>query len=163
MLRTVSGWRPDLFTTIVPAMPDDRTWVVLTGRPRPEARPIVLAATSCAQAPESRQVADRFMELYYAQASVAEAVQLCGGAARTRLESELRAIQGVPPDEHAGEPRVTFNLTASSNPTPTQATYTYHVTAHTADVGKVAATLTLTNEDGRWIVTSLSEGEGPPA
>jgi len=123
---------------------------------------LALAAAGCARPSESRQVADRFMELYYGRASVAEAVQLCSGAARTRLEAELRALQGVQPDTAAGEPRVTFSLTSSASPTPTQATYIYRVTPHTADVGKVTATLTLADEGGRWVVTSLTEGEGPP-
>jgi type 1 fimbria pilin len=94
--------------------------------------------------------------------NVAEALKLCGGAARTRLEGELRSLQGVPPDAPGEEPRVTFDLTAGTKPTPTQATYTYRVTARTADVGKVAAALTLTHEGGRWLVTSFSEGNEPP-
>jgi hypothetical protein len=123
---------------------------------------LALLVASCAKPPESREVADRFMDLYYARMSVAEAVMLCDGAARTRLEGELKAIQAVPTNAPAGEPRVTFNLTTSANPTPAQATYTYRVTAHTSDVGPVVTTLTLTNEGGRWLVTGLREGEGPP-
>jgi hypothetical protein len=68
----------------------------------------------------------------------------------------------VPPDAPAGEPRVTFRLTASTNPTPTQATYTYAVTPHTSDVAPVVAALTVTNEGGRWLVTSFTERESPP-
>jgi type 1 fimbria pilin len=123
---------------------------------------LVLTATSCAKPSESQQVADSFMDLYYTRMSVGEAVKLCRGAARTRLEGELRSLQGVPPDAPAGEPRVTFSLTASTNPTPTEATYTYRVTAHTADVGQVVAALTLTNEGGHWLVTSLSEEPASP-
>jgi hypothetical protein len=103
------------------------------------------------------------METYYARMSVVEALKLCSGAARTRLERELKVVQTVPTNAHAGEPRVTFKLTASTNPTPSQATYKYRVTAHTADVGPVVATLTLTKEGGRWLVTTLTEGEEPPA
>ncbi len=33
MLRTVENWSPEPFAAIVPAMPDDRTCVVDTGRP----------------------------------------------------------------------------------------------------------------------------------
>ena len=119
-------------------------------------------AAGCSKAPESREVADRFMDLYYARMRVGEAVRLCSGAARTRLESELKVIQTVPTNAPAGEPRVTFTLTTSANPAPTQATYTYRVTAHTSDVGPVVTTLTLAEEDGHWLVTALHEGEGPP-
>lgn len=123
---------------------------------------LILAAASCSRPSTSQEVADRFMELYYARKSVAEAVQLCSAAARAKLEGELRAMQGVRPDASADEPRVTFSLTASTNPTPIQATYIYHVTAHTSDVGNVVATLTLTDEGGRWLVTALREDQGPP-
>ena len=123
---------------------------------------LALTATRCTEPPASREVADRFMELYYSRMNVAEAVKLCSGAARTKLENELRAIQGVPPDAPSGEPRVRFSLTTSANPTPSQATYTYRVTARTSDVGKVVATLGLTSEGGRWLVTAFSESEGRP-
>ena len=51
MLRTVDHCMPDPLATIVPATPDDRTWVVDTGRPKPSAAPIVAAATISAAAP----------------------------------------------------------------------------------------------------------------
>jgi hypothetical protein len=95
--------------------------------------------------------------------SVSEALKLCGGAARTKLEGELRGIQGVRPDGPAGEPRVTYSLSAGTNPTPTQATYTYRVTAHTSDIGKTVVVLTLMNEGGHWLVTTLTEDQTPPA
>jgi hypothetical protein len=125
---------------------------------------VIFTVASCTKTSidKSREVADRFIDLYYARVNMAEAVKLCGGDARTKLEDRLRAIKGVAPDQPAGEPRVTFNLTASTNPTPTQATYTYKVTAHTSDVGNVVATLTVTEEGGRWAVTSFNETEGPP-
>jgi type 1 fimbria pilin len=123
---------------------------------------LVLAATSCAGPTASRQVADRFMELYYTRMSVADAAQLSSGAARTRLDAELRALQGVPPDLPSSEPRVTFRLTASAMPGPTQASYTYTVTAHTADVEPVVATLTVTDDGGRWLVTEFNEQSKSP-
>ena len=46
MLRTVDHCIPEPLATMVPATPDDSTWVVDTGRPRPSAAPIVAAATS---------------------------------------------------------------------------------------------------------------------
>lgn len=123
---------------------------------------LVLAAAGCTKTSPSQEVADRFMDLYYVRMNVAEAVKLCSGAARTRLDGELQAIKGVPPDAPGGEPRVTFSLTGSAAPSASQATYTYRVVAHTPDAGKLGATLTLANQDGRWLVTSLGEVEGAP-
>lgn len=122
---------------------------------------VALAAASCTTRPESREVADRFMDLYYARASLPEAVTLCTGAARTRLEGELSAIKGVPPDAPADRPRVTYRLTSTTTESPTEARYTYRVEADTSDVGPVVASLTLGNEGGLWRVTSLAETEGP--
>ena len=48
---TVRICKPERCATIVPAMPDDSTCVVLTGSPSPAATPIVLIATSSAAAP----------------------------------------------------------------------------------------------------------------
>ena len=45
------SWMPEPLASIVPATPDDRTWVVETGRPRPSAAPIVAMATISAAAP----------------------------------------------------------------------------------------------------------------
>jgi len=47
----VAGWTPDLLATMVPAIPDERTWVVLTGIWRRSAAAMVIAATSSAEAP----------------------------------------------------------------------------------------------------------------
>ena len=122
---------------------------------------LALAAVHCGKPSASREVADRFMDLYYARMNVAEAVKLCSGAARTKLEGELQLLQGVPPDPPSGEPRVTFSLTESSTPSPTEASYTYRVTAHTSDVGTVTAALTVANQGDRWLVTSFTERESP--
>jgi hypothetical protein len=123
---------------------------------------VALAAATCATRPESREVADRFVDLYYARANLAEAVTLCTGAARTRLEGELSAIKGVPADAPADKPRVTWRLTSATTESPTAAKYTYRVEAHTSDVEPLVASLTLGNEGGRWRVTALDEGEGSP-
>src|SRR5262245_26241578 len=50
-LRTVSHCRPDPLAAMVPATPDDRTWVVETGSPNTSAAPIVPMATRSAEAP----------------------------------------------------------------------------------------------------------------
>src|SRR5262245_15038801 len=56
---------------------------------------------------------------------------------------------------------VRFNLSATTTPTPSQATYTYRVTAQTSDVGKVVATLALTNEGGALARNLVQRERGP--
>src|SRR5262249_439842 len=51
ILRTVSPWMPERLAHMVPATPEERTWVVLTGMWTTSARPIVAAATTSAAAP----------------------------------------------------------------------------------------------------------------
>ena len=51
ILRIVVIWMPDLLAHMVPATPEERTWVVLTGRPATSASPMVAMATSSALAP----------------------------------------------------------------------------------------------------------------
>ena len=50
-LIKVCFWIPDLLAAIVPATPDDKTWVVETGKPNTSAIPIVVIATISADAP----------------------------------------------------------------------------------------------------------------
>ena len=114
-------------------------------------------------ASDPRQVADRFMDLYYAQMNMAEAIKLCGGDARKKLRAQLDAVKGVQPDKPAGEPRVTFEVTASDKPSSTEASYTYRVTAHTSDVAPIVVQLSLSAQKERWRVSSISESKSPKA
>jgi hypothetical protein len=122
----------------------------------------LLLAAGCAAVPEPQQVAERFIEAYYVKSDLAAALALCGGDARTRLQAELAAVQGVPRDP-ADTPRVSFALARDPIRSATAAAYAYRVTAHTADVGVVVATLGLTHEGGRWLVTSFDEREQTPS
>src|ERR1041385_8967699 len=53
ILRTVSGWRffTPLLATILPATPEESTCVVLTGHPKLDDKPMVIAAAASALAP----------------------------------------------------------------------------------------------------------------
>jgi len=51
MLRIVDHCSPDPLAAMVPAMPEDSTWVVDTGSPYPSAAAMVAAAVISAQAP----------------------------------------------------------------------------------------------------------------
>ena len=50
-LRIVDHCRPERFAAMVPATPDDNTWVVLTGQPQTSAAPMVAMAMISAEAP----------------------------------------------------------------------------------------------------------------
>ena len=116
---------------------------------------VVIAA--CAPRPESREVAERFLSLYYGQSKLAEARALCTGAARARLDAEIVAVKGMaaPTDE----PRVTWHLLDGGPSNASSATYRYGVDPRTADVRPLVATLALVEDGGRWLVSSISEAE----
>jgi len=125
---------------------------------------LMLTTSACTKdkpASGSREVADRFMDLYYARMNMAEAVKLCSGAAKNQLATQINNVKGVQPDQPGGEPRVTFELTTSENPSPSEASYTYLVTPRTSDVTPLLSTLTLSMQDGGWTVSALSEKQAP--
>lgn len=125
---------------------------------------LILTASGCSRNKDvngSRQVADRFVDLYYARMNMAEAVKLCSGAARTKLEAQMNAVKGVQPDNPAGEPRVTIELTASEKLSANDVVYSYRITAQTSDVAPILATLTTAAQEGRWTIRSFSEKQSP--
>ena len=122
----------------------------------------LLGAACGGRSSESRQVADKFTDLYYVHARVADADDLTSGAAKTRLQGELAAIKGVPADSAADKPRVTLKLVSENAPSPTSATYVYNVDPQTAGIGPLAATVGLANEGGTWRVVTLEEKERNP-
>jgi hypothetical protein len=111
----------------------------------------------CGAAPESRRAADRFMQLYYGEANVADAVKLCTSAAKAKLEAELAAMQGMAPAAASEKPHVGFRLASETVTSATQATYTYEVDARTSDMHSLSTTLVLSGGGGQWLVTSFAE------
>jgi hypothetical protein len=123
---------------------------------------VAMHTGGCRQASESQRVAEAFMQLYYGEASAAQAVKLCTGEAEQQLRHEIQAIQGVAPDTGADRPTVTYTLISQTDATPTSQTYVYKVVPHTADIGSLTATIGLVQRNGRWLVASLTEKHSPP-
>jgi len=122
----------------------------------------LLGAAGGGRSSDPRQVADKFTDLYYTHARLAEAAELTSGAARTRLQGELAAVKGVPADSASDKPRVTLKLVSENAPSPTSATYVYNVDPQTAGIGPLAATVGLADEGGTWRVVTLEEKERNP-
>ena len=127
-------------------------------RPRPLALAAVLAVTTmCATGhSEARRVADRFLALYYDQAHVEDALKLCTGSAKARVEFEIKVMKGAPPgnDIHAS-----FQLRGEESPTRNAATYVYRVDLGRPGAGLLFARLRLINADGQWLVSEFDEKE----
>jgi hypothetical protein len=121
---------------------------------------LMLTAGACSKnkpASDPRQVADRFMDLYYVQMNMEEARKLSGGEARKKLKAKMGAVKEVKPDKPAGEPAVKVEMTASDKASATEANFTYRVTPQTSDVKPIDVQLSLVGQKERWRVRSFSE------
>jgi len=125
---------------------------------------ITAAAAGCTKATESQKVADQFMDIYYVQISVKDALPLSSGLAKEKLNGQLQLMQGAGPEPAADKPRVTWGLIASkTEEKATEATYVYKVDAHVEDVGKRLVYVKLRKEGGKWLVTQFMEDDAPPS
>jgi len=121
------------------------------------------AAAACQKAPESQKIADKFIEYYYVQISVKDAVPLTSGLAKEKLQGQLQLMADAgPPDTGADKPRVDFSLVSKKNEDADTATYVYQVVAHVQDVGKRLVYVKLRKENGQWRVTTFTEDDSPP-
>ena len=118
-------------------------------------------AAGCAGTSEARRVADRFLALYYDQSHVGDAVALCTGNAKARLQFEIKFMNGVPtrPDEHPA----TFELREGRFPSRSEATYFYRVHLGRPGAGVVFARTKLVHADGQWLVSDFAEKVRGPA
>ena len=117
---------------------------------------LVIVAAACGSGTEARKVADRFMVLYYDDAHVADAAELCTGPAKERLNAELEFMAGAPPSQ---DPPATFQLRAGKVPSRNEATYVYRVHLARPDAGPLFARLVLVRDGGRWLVSQFDEKE----
>lgn len=109
----------------------------------------------CTGTPEPRRVAERFIAAHCAEAQVGDAVTLCTGAAKAKLDGELAAMRGMGPVAAADRSHITFRL-ASESAAGAQAAYVYEIDPRTSDVKPLTAKLALSNEGGPWLVTSIT-------
>ena len=125
-------------------------------------RLLVLAAvlgmtTMCATGhSEARRAADRFLALYYDKAHVKDALELCTGHAKTRLEFEIKVMRGARPGD---EIHASFQPRHEKFPTRDAATYVYEVDLGRAGARPLFARLQLINADGKWLVSEFDEKE----
>ena len=123
---------------------------------------LLLAATGCGDHSASRRVADRFLTLYYVEDKVVDAMDLCSGDARERLDVELRIMHGVPPPTPGERPPVTFEFQREEVSPGGRPTYVYEVRLPARDKIRLFAKLEMVQERDRWFVATLEEKERTP-
>jgi hypothetical protein len=121
---------------------------------------IAAQAGGCRTSTESEKTAERFMTLYYGEASATRAVTLCTGDAERKLRQEIDDLRGASPT--ADRPAVTWNLLSHTDSDPAMRTYVYEVVPHTADLGSLITTLGMVRRNGRWLVSFLVEKHAVP-
>jgi hypothetical protein len=125
------------------------------------ALPIVLALVAMSgDVPDSRRVADRFLALFYDDdvGRVREAAQLSTGSAKSRVEADIKFMDGAVPPEGADRLDPTSQLLYQRS-TPTEATYMYRVHLRPSETGQLFVRLVLVQEGGRWVVSRFDEKE----
>lgn len=126
--------------------------------------PFTLSAQACSSESPAQKVADRFIEAYYVQLDVKEAVQFTEGLAKEKLEQQLKLMVGDGgPEPASGRPRVTYALTEKQHPTADSAIYVYSINTHMEDIGKRTVFVKLRREGNQWIITQYTEDDSPPA
>lgn len=156
--------RNSLMLSLPPGRPGHRRGKPCSGVRIALALAIALASNTCGcrSSSEAQKVAERFMQLYYGDASAIRAVKLSTGEAEQRLQREIQAIQGLAPASEADRPVVTYTLISRADPNPTTQTYVYTVVPHAAGVGSLTATIDVVHVNDRWLVSSLTETHSPP-
>jgi hypothetical protein len=125
--------------------------------------PLAISAAACTQAPDSQKVADRFMEFYYVQISVKDAVALSNGLAKEKLQGQLKLMEGVGTEPSADKPKVTFSLVSHKADSEQEATYVYSVNTHVEELGKRLVYVKVRSEAGAsWMVTQFTEQDALP-
>lgn len=123
--------------------------------------PFAVSATACEKASPSQQLADQFMEAYYVQIDVQNALPFTEGLAKEKLAGQLKLMQGDGGSEPAsGKPRVSLSLIDQKSPSEDSAIYVYQVKTHVQDVGNRNVFVKLRKDGGKWLVSQFTEDDG---
>jgi len=126
--------------------------------------PFTLAAPACSKESAAQKVADQFIEAYYVQLSVKDALPMTEGLAKEKLEGQLKLMVGDGgPDPSADKPRVTYSLVKHESPSADAAVFVYSVKTHMEDLGGRTVFVKLRHDGNQWIITQFTEDDSPPA
>ena len=114
---------------------------------------------ACGKAPvEATAVADQFIRAYFVEDSMAGAVKLASGSARTRLEGLLSQIQAAGANEPVKEkPRVKVTLVETQPVAAEAVGYVYRIDSETPGIAPITAKLRLSKEGNSWTVSEFDQ------
>jgi len=123
---------------------------------------LTLLLSGCARGVDSETVAHQFVQHYFVENNLGDAVKLASGDARVNLEKRLQQIESMGAREPARNmPSVNVALLEKQAVSPDQVEYVYRVTSGVEVEGMkpITARLRLSKEGGDWRVSSFLQEE----
>jgi hypothetical protein len=121
---------------------------------------LVLIAVACAPDPATpRGTAERFLDAHYVRIDLPGALEFTTGLARSKVEAEIRLVQGQAIDENTRKPSVHYRL-LEEHPDGEQAVnYLYRGTIAVEDADRFERRwlVTVRYAEGGWRVTNYQE------
>ena len=123
---------------------------------------LTLLISACARSVDSETVAHQFVQRYFVEDNLADAVKLASGDARVKLEKRLQQIESMDVKEPVkNKPVVNVALMETKSVSPDAMLYVYRVTSGTDVEGMkpVTARLQLSKEGNVWRVSDFLQEE----
>jgi hypothetical protein len=119
---------------------------------------VSLLLTACSKNVDSETVAYQFVEFYFVEDNLAEAVKLASGSAKEMLEGSLQEIEAMGAKEPARDKPLVKTVLLETQPTSEDAIlYTYQVSsdAEVEGMEPITARLWLSKEGNAWRVSKF--------
>lgn len=120
---------------------------------------LVLLSAGCEAQDPARAVGARFVDHYYVELDLAEAMPWATGLALEKLEREKKLLDGIDAPANAGKPSVYYRFVEESASQASQRSFLYELTISFSDASVVREALVTLREgdDGRWRVANFQE------
>lgn len=123
---------------------------------------VSLLLAACSKNVDSETVAYQFVQSYFAEDNLAEAVKLASGSAKEMLEGSLREIEAMGAKEPARDKPLVKAVLLETQPTSEDAIlYIYQVSSdvEVAGMEPITARLWLSKEGNAWRVSKFIQEE----
>jgi hypothetical protein len=123
---------------------------------------VSLLLTACSKNGDSKAVANQFVQSYFAEDNLAEAVKLASGSAREMLEGSLQEIEAMGAKEPASDKPLVKAVLLETQPASEDAIlYIYQVSSDVEVEGMepITAKLWLSKEGNAWRVSKFVQEE----
>lgn len=106
----------------------------------------------------AQRAAASFVDTYYVRIDPKGALELSTGAAREKLQAELRRLADIGPVDADNRPQISAELLEHSVER-NGAVFAYEIRSISDGVSQLTVNVYLAESDGRWLVTDFRESE----